>query len=101
MSLTNKFNPLINEFNELLDVYNEHGKEVDKLCDIFRDAFDSPLIDCTWKMFDIAIDLLAEKYNINPDLLTELAIDGEVIFSENDQEYAITNIEELVEYLKG
>ena len=92
---------LINEFNELLDVYNEHGKEVDKLCDIFRDAFDSPLIDCTWKMFDIAIDLLAEKYNINPDLLTELAIDGEVIFSENDQEYAITNIEELVEYLKG
>jgi len=101
MSLINKLDPLINEFNELLDVYNEHGKEVDKLCDIFRDAFVSPLIDCTWKMFDITIYLLAEKYNINPDLLTELALDGEVVFSENDQEYAITNIEELVECLKG
>ncbi len=91
---------LIKEFNELANIYKKYGKEVNKLCDIFCNAFESPLVTCTWKMFDTAIELLAEKHDINTNYLFDLVLGYKIIFIEQSKNVVITDITELINYLK-
>lgn len=41
------------EFTKLITWHEEQEKEVDKICEIFPNAFEANLIDHSWKAYDL------------------------------------------------
>lgn len=44
------------EFVDLIQGYYEQNKNVDKLCEIFNNSFDNPIIEWGFRMFDNLIN---------------------------------------------
>ena len=65
------------QIKELIQLHNAYEKEVDKISSIFPNAFESNLIELTYKMFDALLEYVAEEHNINSENLAWFIFDNE------------------------
>lgn len=49
------------EFVDLIQGYYEQNERIDKLCELFNDAFWSPIIDWGFRMFDSLINIYFDE----------------------------------------
>ena len=65
------------QITELIQLHNAYEKEVDKISSIFPNAFESNLIELTYKMFDALLDYVAKEHNIDSENLAWFIFDNE------------------------
>lgn len=87
------------EFKELVRSYYQQEERVDNLCKVFQTAFDNPLIDWGYQMFDRVLDLYFDSEGV--DWISYFLYENpEKRYYVNEEEKPLVTVDDLWELIK-
>lgn len=87
------------EFEEIIESFYEHEKYIDKLSEIIPYAFESPIIDWGYKMFDKLIAVYFDSTGV--DWINYYLYENpEKCYYQNTQRVQLESIDDLWELIK-